>query len=239
MIDASLIKPKYSQNTNSNVNSESMSTRKEPAFNKIYRLVGVYKEPQIKIHPILHKIFSSELIFESNRLPMVIPPIPWHMPTQGGYILTKSDLLRLRSDMSEQRILIDKAHPSSMYSVFDSLNILSTCPWKINTRVLDILIDLFINGGNRELDVPELKEAQFPKLPNKTKEMLTNKEEFKRYISEKNTAQKVCSEMHSLWCTELYRLSIANMYRDKIFWFPHSLDFRGRVRKKTLFSFFF
>lgn len=34
--------------------------------------------------------------------------------------------------------------------------------------------------------------------------------------------------MHSLWCTELYRLSIANMYRDKIIWFPHSLDFRGR-----------
>ena len=34
--------------------------------------------------------------------------------------------------------------------------------------------------------------------------------------------------MHSLWCTELYRLSIAHMYRDQIIWFPHSLDFRGR-----------
>ena len=201
----------------------------ETAFNKIYRQVGVYKEPQIKVHPLLNKIFSAELIFESNRLPMTIPPIPWHMPTQGGYILTQSDLLRLRHDMNEQRVLIDKAHPSNMYSVFDSLNILSSVPWKINKPILDILIELFVKGGNKELDLPEYKEAKFPKLPIKTKEVLTNKEEFKEYVKKRDAALKISSEMHSLWCTELYRLSIANVYRDKVFWFPHSLDFRGRV----------
>lgn len=229
MIDMNLIKPKLSNNVDSN-STKTIPGKKEIALNKIYRLVGVYKEPQIKVHPLLHKIFSSELIFESNRLPMLIPPIPWHMPTQGGYILTKSDLLRLRSDMNEQRKLIDKVHPSNMYAVYDSLNILSTCPWKINTRVLDMLIDLFVKGGNKDLDLPEFNETQFPKIPFKTKEMLKNKEEFKMHIRKKEEIQKVCSETHSLWCTELYRLSIANMYRDKVFWFPHSLDFRGRVR---------
>ena len=36
-------------------------------------------------------------------------------------------------------------------------------------------------------------------------------------------------DMHGLWCTQLYRLSIANHFRDEVFWFPHSLDFRGRT----------
>ena len=236
----SLVNPKLTQSNDSSF-TNNKTGKMESAFNKIYRLVGVYKEPQIKVHPLLHKLFSSELIFESNRLPMLISPMPWYMPTQGGYILTKSDLLRLRSDMNEQRLLIDKAHPSNMYAVFDSLNILSSCAWKINTRVLDILIDLFIKGGDKDLDLPEFKEAQFPKLPVKTKEMLIDKEEFKMYIKKKEAAQKVCNEMHSLWCTELYRLSIANMYRDKVFWFPHSLDFRGRVRdclKDNIFGYY-
>lgn len=38
-----------------------------------------------------------------------------------------------------------------------------------------------------------------------------SKEEFRTYLREKTKAEKVRAEMHSLWCTELYRLSIANM----------------------------
>ncbi|CAF4858093.1 unnamed protein product, partial [Rotaria magnacalcarata] len=41
--------------------------------------------------------------------------------------------------------------------------------------------------------------------------------------------RKIKAEIFSLWCYELYRLSIANHFRNEIFWFPHNLDFRGRV----------
>lgn len=34
------------------------------------------------------------------------------------------------------------------------------------------------------------------------------------------------AEMYSLWCDTLYRLSLANHFRDKIFWLPHNMDFR-------------
>jgi len=55
------------------------------------------------------------------------------------------------------------------------------------------------------------------------------------------------AEMYSKWCDTLYRLSLANhvsfnlfnakrlltyiilQYRKEIFWFPHNMDFRGRV----------
>jgi len=45
-------------------------------------------------------------------------------------------------------------------------------------------------------------------------------------IPERANQRRMKSEMYSLWCDALYRLSLANFYRDKIFWFPHSLDFR-------------
>ena len=36
-------------------------------------------------------------------------------------------------------------------------------------------------------------------------------------------------ECFSLWCNTLYGLSIANTFRNNIVYFPHNIDFRGRV----------
>ena len=36
------------------------------------------------------------------------------------------------------------------------------------------------------------------------------------------------SEQYSLWCTSLYRLSLAKHFQDNVLWFPHNIDFRGR-----------
>lgn len=43
-----------------------------------------------------------------------------------------------------------------------------------------------------------------------------SKEEYKAFAREKSKVEKIRSEMHSLWCTELYRLSIANMVGCKL-----------------------
>ena len=36
-----------------------------------------------------------------------------------------------------------------------------------------------------------------------------------------------------MWSDSLYRLSIANHYRDRVLYFPHNIDFRGRVYPLT------
>lgn len=58
--------------------------------------------------------------------------------------------------------------------------------------------------------------------------MLTNEQKFK-YFREKMTHRKKQSEMYSLWCDSHYRLSLANHFRDRPFWLPLNLDFRGRA----------
>ena len=37
------------------------------------------------------------------------------------------------------------------------------------------------------------------------------------------------NELHSLHCDALYKFSIAEHFKDKTFWLPHNLDFRGRA----------
>lgn len=178
----------------------------------------------MKAHPLLSRLYESSLAFNANLMPMVTVPLPWLTPQQGGYFINQAPLLRSSSD--EQNRMIGEKHVSHIYPVLDSLNSLSACPWKINTRVLDHLIEIFNNGGNRELEVPLPMESG-PEVPRAPKSKLS-KEEYRAYLREKDLAAKIRSEMYSLWCTELYRLSIANLYRDKVIYFPHNLDFRGR-----------
>ncbi len=133
--------------------------KEENVFYKIYRTTGMYVDPQLKVHPILSKLFSSSLVFDSNLLPMIASPLPWCSHTKGGYYLAQANLLRIHAtDVTEQHDMIDKAHPSQMYPVYDSLNILSACPWKINTTILDMIIKVFKADGNNELNIPKPAE---------------------------------------------------------------------------------
>lgn len=113
-------------------------------FYKIYRTSGLYKVLEIKVSPPLAKLYiehSKNLSFDSNLLPMLTLPVPWTQPEIGGYLLSSSNLLRLNTEHNEQYDLIKNSHNSQMHPVYDSLNTLASCPWKINKTVS---LDLFI-----------------------------------------------------------------------------------------------
>lgn len=123
--------------------------------------------------------------------------------------------------------LLSKTPIKQLYPAFDCLNQLGTIPWRINEPMLDILIQIFRNGGSEELNVPQPPSA----LPSLSE--LISREDGK--IDNSKISHLVVqlkrrkNEMYSLWCDCLYKLSLANHYRDKVFWLPHKLDFRGRV----------
>ena len=73
---------------------------------------------------------------------------------------------------------------------------------------------MFNEKGNEDLDVPRPAELgpAYPSPPKDKKNLAA----YREYLKQKQNVDKVRAEMHSLWCTELYRLSIANMYRDKV-----------------------
>lgn len=206
--------------------AKSKYGKEDNAFYKIYRTSGVYKDPQIKVHPLISKIFSTTLIFEANKLPMVTPPLPFYSMNKGGYLISDTKFFQTHPVPVEQ-LNMNSKFQSYMYPIYDSLNVLSSCPWKINTTLLDMIIKIFNEKGNKKLDVPQPSEEgpEIPEPPINT----SDKKAYAIYMKKKIDAEKVRAEMHSLWCSELYRLSIANMYRDKVIWFPHNMDFRGRT----------
>lgn len=157
------------------------------------------------------------LHFDSNSVPMLCPPQPWSTPQNGGYLLARSDLIRLPNQAHQQWELIAKTNPVHMYPSLDSLNQLSSVAWRVNTSVLDIILDVFGTGGNKKLDVPQPPSA-LPPLDDGDGAstaadgtvMPPSKTDLYNRFRLKLLHRRKQSEMYSMWCDTLYRLSLAN-----------------------------
>ncbi|XP_011193541.1 DNA-directed RNA polymerase, mitochondrial isoform X1 [Zeugodacus cucurbitae] len=204
-----------------------------PAFYTLFRNQGRLVKEEVKPHPVLARLLRTSrqqtLTFDSSLVPMLCPPQPWSTPNNGGYLLNKSELIRLPHQAIQQWERINSSSQQQIYPALDSLNQLSSIAWRVNTDILDVIIKVFQNGGDDKLDVPQ-PPTSLPPLPSYGEEntTLTTAERSKRF-KDKLAHRRKQGEMYSLWCDTLYRLSLANHYRDRVFWLPHNMDFRGRV----------
>lgn len=78
-----------------------------------------------------------------------------------------------------------------------------------------------LNSKKVKLDQLFYNLLQFPRS--------ADAEEKNKLIRERRLAKKLAREHYSLRMTALYKLSVANHFRDHVFWLPINLDFRGRV----------
>lgn len=203
-----------------------------PAFYTVFRTHGHSMKEEVKPHPALARLYRGaaldDLYFEAALVPMVSPPVPWTRVSScvGGYVLTQPDIVRLPFVAYQQRIRMEKAYPSQMFPSLDALNQLGSVPWTVNERVLDVVLEVFNNGGSNRLDIP-LPPSAFMHPPVATPEMTS--EERAKLFRERINLRRKRAEMYSLWCDALYKLSLSNHFRNKVFWLPHNMDFRGRV----------
>lgn len=172
---------------------------------------------------------ETKLTFQSHVMPMLCPPVPWTSPRFGTYLLTDTKLMRSAHGAGQHQLLLEKCGEPDLHAVLDSLNCLGNCAWRINQRLLDVIISIFNDKGCEKLDVPPpLSEA--PKVPRfNPLDPDTTPAENALHKLEVSKARKKMAEMHSLRMDALYKLSIANAVRDQVFWFPHNMDFRGRT----------
>ena len=106
--------------------------------------------------------------------------------------------------------------------------------WRVNKPILDLAVNLFTRKLEADestyykLDIPhhpnDLPESQRPRRPDDPFDRVMNAE-FQRQQTMHRILMK---ETYSLWCTSLYRLSLARHFQDEALWFPHNIDFRGR-----------
>ncbi|CAI8019772.1 DNA-directed RNA polymerase, mitochondrial [Geodia barretti] len=116
------------------------------------KLFKLFKKYYIK-HESTHFRLAAELT------PMLIPPRPWSQVNEGGYFVNPVSIMRSVADVYQHHSLLQQA--PNLNAVFDSLNVLGTCSWRINTRILDLVTEIFNRGGNDDLGVP-VRDPVFP-----------------------------------------------------------------------------
>ncbi|NXE95282.1 RPOM protein, partial [Menura novaehollandiae] len=212
-----------------NILNRRLESKPIPVLYHVYSFHSTWQVGLIKPHPIFSQIMSDAaetmLTFNSSAMPMLCPPVPWTSPHFGAFVLNDTKLMRFMDETTHHQLLLEECPLVNLHPVLDALNQLGNCAWKINKPVLDIIISIFNEKGDEKLDIPPpLSEA--PKPPTAPGHYSTWSKSLKHelFLCRKKTA-----EMHSLRMDALYKLSIANYVRDKVFWFPHNMDFRGRT----------
>lgn len=221
------------ENIKIDANMFNAKTKNEvPVLYSLFRSRDLMSREEVRPHPVFAKLYRDAKIdtlsFPSNQIPMMCPSIPWTSTSYGGYLISKSELIRLPYKFSYHSNLLNEAPKAQIYPPLDALNQLGSIAWRINTRILDLAIKLFNVGGDEKFHVPLTPDSML------TDEHLKYRgithAEYKEQIKSSNAAYtKRQNELNSLYCEALYKLSLANHFRDRKFWMPHNMDFRGRV----------
>ena len=220
-----------------------------PAFFKVFRPRKTMDVEEVKPHPAIWRLYevnnTVEFDFRSADLPMICPPLPWVSTTTGAYITLNSELVKITpravSDQQERLNLLPKG---ALDPVLDSVNQLSSVPWQVNKKLLDLAIRIFTNDApevddrlKMQLDIPlEVKRLAKPKLAPRVGCRMTNstlskeeREHYFKFVQETLDYDDLRTATYSQYCDLLYRLSLAKHFENEVLWFPHNLDFRGRA----------
>nr|XP_054329544.1 DNA-directed RNA polymerase, mitochondrial isoform X2 [Pongo pygmaeus] len=208
------------------------SSRLVPVLYHVYSFRNVQQIGILKPHPayvqLLEKAAEPTLIFEAVDVPMLCPPLPWTSPHSGAFLLSPTKLMRTVEGATQHQELLETCPPTALHGALDALTQLGNCAWRVNGRVLDLVLQLFQAKGCPQLGVPappsEAPQPAEAHLPHSAAP--ARKAEVRRGLAH---CQKVAREMHSLRAEALYRLSLAQHLRDRVFWLPHNMDFRGRT----------
>lgn len=158
-------------------------------------------------------------VAEPFNLPMIIPPFAWTTLDDGGYVLRnpkKNRLIRTRGRHSQP--LLEAADLSR---VMEAVNAIQSTPWRINQRVYEVWKQLVGTGqagcsAQERIDIPEAVPEDHP--------------EFEAVRGRRREALEALSKNNAMVSSEAQKARLAEILKDEPeFYFPHNLDFRGRV----------
>jgi hypothetical protein len=124
------------------------------------RLVGCVQMNEEFYKMIVEDKFTSLDAYTSRHKPMVLPPINWTDPNNGGYTILKTDFMRTRGCQLQK----DALKQADLSIVMDGLNVLGQVPWVINKNVLAAAEKCW-NDGIVLGDIPSHEDYDLPDAP--------------------------------------------------------------------------
>lgn len=162
--------------------------------------------------------------------PMIVPPVPWTSPKDGGYLLQRVKLLRPTGSQVQSHVLRRGAR---MPQVYEALTRLGAVPWRVNTRVLGVVEQVWADGGGIGA-IPPLEDYAEPEPLAAAALTGLSEEEAALAVRRHNRSiakiRQSNADLHSLRCDMELKLKVARMFKDTPrLYFPFNMDFRGRV----------
>lgn len=175
-------------------------------------------------------------LLEPLWMPMIVRPKRWRTPTVGGYLTGSGVRQRAlikppgHGNAGGQAVraaeYIRELGTHDLGPVYEAVNHIQETAWAINQPILDIVREVWDSGGS----IAGLPPRMDKPLPAKPHDIDTNEQAlllWKRDAArtyEENAANRAArfGVQQRLWMAERFS-------KEEAFWFPHSLDFRGRV----------
>lgn len=168
-------------------------------------------------------------------MPCVIPPKPWTSPLSGGYwtnAVRRQPLVKARSTG-----FLDELFNTEMPEVYAAINAVQNTPWAINKRILEVADYMWKEGLGLGSVLPSRLGVDMPPKP----AWLTPEFDVKTMTDEQKDQFKewkgATTEAHTEKARQVSRrlqtdsiLRVAERFApEKAIYFPHSMDFRGRL----------
>jgi DNA-directed RNA polymerase len=169
-------------------------------------------------------------LLEPINLPMLIRPRRWRSPTYGGYLLRRPGNLFVKQ---RNKAYHEELRGVDIDNCYAAVNHIQDTPWRINRDVLSIMQEVWTGGGTLG-GLPQREDDPVPPKPvdietNEEAKLAWKKEAALTYARNgERTSSRICL-MQGLWVARRFE------EEERIF-FPHELDFRGRVYPVPVFG---
>lgn len=163
-------------------------------------------------------------------MPTVIPPRPWSAPLSGGYWTRMPRPLPLVK--TRNRAYLEELEAASPTEVYAAVNAMQETPWAVNVPVMDALR----RAWDESLPIKGVPASEATPLPPKPADIDDNevaKAEWKKSAARVYAGE---SKRQSRYLQLARTLDIAKKFSEfPAFYFPHTLDFRGRAYAVPMF----
>lgn len=156
-------------------------------------------------------------------LPCAVPPADWTDPVNGGY--AGLDVLPRPLVKSHSKSYVKALEKADLSRVYEAVNVLQRCSWSVNQDVLGVAEDIYKTGQTMAGCHSGERMRATPKWP----EVDTDIEQRRIYrrlmarVFEVNRNGKI---QRLGWGRTV---ATAKLFADQPIFYPHHLDFRGRV----------
>ncbi|CAM9263757.1 unnamed protein product [Scytosiphon promiscuus] len=195
------------------------------------------------------EIFNKMVEEDISRLatprfvPMLVPPLDWTQPDQGGFLKLHSQIMRTKGEAAQKYAL----RRADLRKVYKGLNCLGKVRWRINGDILDTVL-VCLRDKIAVGDLPVINDLPLPPVPEsvivdssgRLKAPSKRDDEDEADFTERKSAhyaykrlvdkvKQKNANMHSLRCDMNIKMNIAKEFRDHVIYFPYNMDFRGRT----------